>query len=200
MRSGFIRRLSPEGLSPLHPHCPAPCGLCSRLGAAAAASCAVQLHGQNVCPHCLCWCYGLFKQGRALASKTFCVTYEGFFFPMTVKIFQAERVVHSFLLLFSFFLFLVCSQWRSCNILKLHLHIHIIRLMDSERGLEDWARRFRCHLWTAGVGSMPFIEVMALRGISGHSCIFGLVQTPPPPPRLPHIGCRQDVLMWSSCE
>lgn len=59
-----------------------------------------------------------------------------FFFPMNVKIFQAERLVHSsfLLLLFSFFLFLTCSQWRNYNILKLHSHIHIVRLMDSERG------------------------------------------------------------------
>lgn len=55
MRSGFVSRVvAPEALPSFRPRCLAPWGYVAGFGAAAAASCAVQLHIQNVCPDCFC--------------------------------------------------------------------------------------------------------------------------------------------------
>lgn len=128
-------------------------GYAAGFGAAAAASCAVQLHIQNVCPDCFCWCYCLSKQGGALASQNL-LCHRWFFFSMNVKIFQAERVGGG---LFGFFL--KCSRWKNYNTLEHHLHTYIIRLTDRERGWRIGKADSRAVSELLRVMSMCFVEV-----------------------------------------
>lgn len=106
--------------------------------------------------------------------NTSCVTTD-FYFQWMLKLHKQKEFVFFAVLVGVFWHFCKCSLWRNFNILEHHSHTHIIRLIDTGRGWQTEGRT-KSSLWT--VLSLHLVEVTALRGIAGHPCISGFVQTP----------------------
>lgn len=138
LRSGFIRGLCPLRLCSLSIptallHVGYAAGWVLQLQPAVLYSSTAKMFAPIVCADVMAYS----NEAELWPQKTSCITHEGFVFFLCMLTFSKQKelfILFFLLLLFSFFLFLKCSHWRNYNVLEHHSNIHIMRLMDSERG------------------------------------------------------------------
>lgn len=163
--------------SSFHPCCPAPWEYVAGSGAAAAASCAVQLHVQKCLPRLFLLMLLPVQTWQSFGLTTPPVSQLIFYFQWTLK-FSKQKELFFFVLIGVCWGFFKCSRWRSCNILEHHSHTYSHHQRLTVKGAGRPKAESRAGFEPLRVMSLRLVEVMVLRGIAGHPCIPGLVQTP----------------------
>lgn len=171
MRSGFIRGVvAPKALPSLRPYCPGSGGVCGRLWCCSCSQLCCAAPRTKCLPR-LFLLMLLPIQTRQSFGLTKPPVSQMIFFLWMLKFTKQEEV-------WGFF-WSVHTRGIIISSNVTHIHTHMIRLTDSERGWQIGKADSKVVSEPLRVMSMFAVEVMGLRGFAGQPLIFGLVLAPP---------------------